>query len=142
MYRNIITLFSCLILLFSCKQFQSTEQKEGTGCDEIKYEVLENVLADVNKENVEIYFTASFINDSIIIVNEDVTLYEKTINTDHTIGTADYLKITKSNNLKLSVNNCGRIELGNLENYNYIYIELKNEEECIVTKTGKERFFK
>ena len=69
-------------------------------------------------------------------------MFKKVINTDHTIGIAEYLELSKSNTLQLSINNCGSINLGDIKSYNYLYIEFLGGEKCFITKTEKEKFFK
>lgn len=139
---NKLIFYSILFLIVSCKQFQARSQKVNMDCDKIKYEIQVNAEADKKEESIEIYFTVNFENDSISIFNENEVLFNEIINTDHTTGTAKYVKIAKSNNLQLSINNCGSINLNDLKNYNYLYVEFQNGEKCIITKTGKEKFFK
>jgi len=135
-------IFLLAIQSLNCSHLKVKNIKVDMKCDRIQYEVLYSDKSNDIDKNTTIIFRTAFKNNIASIFNKDSLIFEDSILTDHRIGIASKVNVVKSNHLKLSIDKCSLVELGNLEEYNYIYVNLNTDNLCTIEKTGKKKMFK
>ena len=145
MMKNFWTLLFVFSLCYSCMTEGDKSKVAVKLCNKVNYKVTKTDVNIINEvDSVELYFTANFDKDTVTFLNGEKIILEDIISTDHRFGIAKYLNVKnpKNGELAISINHCGKSNIGKVNGHQFIYISLVEDSICLIELTGKGRFFK